>query len=674
MPSTPPIKVPILGVDEYTKQFQSMVKRAKKLGQSVEAVGKKLTTMVTLPLLGAGVASMKFARDLNASMANVGTLIPGQTERLKSMKTEVMDLAVQTGVAATTISEGLYETISAFGDAENPINKLTLATKMSKAGMASVKESLALVSAVTKGYGDTSNEAAQRVADMSFLTVKLGQTTFPELAASMGNVVPLATTLKVKQEQLFGAMATLTGVTGGASEVSTQLASALGAIIKPSSAMSKAAKNLGHESAVAMVKELGFAKTIQELGRVTGGSEEKLGKLFTRKEGLNAVLTLLGPQAENFTKKTAAMGKAAGATEEAFKEQTDGINKAGFTWDQMLERLKRFAVQIGDKLLPIVGRLITKLEPFFNRLANMSDETLTMGLKIAGAAAALGPFLMLVGKGIGIVSSLVGAIGSAGGLAGVLAAVTGPVGIAVGAIAGLVAISIYCREEMRSLVDAFAGPVRQVIGEIKDLFQGTGDSASSLGRALKIVVGFMSNLIAPVVKLVTKIGLLPMRWLVRMLGLAGGVVGRLSKGFNLFSKAIQVAWNWIKNLVTGWMEATKAGQFFKSILDGISTAVESVWGWIKNLWDEVSGFLSGVVGWFDKLGVQLDETLSKTLQAQEGGVNQDIVAGMAEAKAAESNVTISFEGLPEGATPKVTKQKGGKLDVSSKGAVMHGAL
>ena len=49
-------------------------------------------------------------------------------------------------------------------------------------------------------------------------------TTFPELAASIGRVVPVAAKMNVAQEELFAGFATLTGVTGSAAEVSTQLA------------------------------------------------------------------------------------------------------------------------------------------------------------------------------------------------------------------------------------------------------------------------------------------------------------------------------------------------------------------------------------------------------------------------------------------------------------------
>ena len=80
----------------------------------------------------------------------------------------------------------------------------------------------------------------QKASDLAFLTVKLGQTSFPELASSMGQVVPLAATMKVSQEELFGAMATLTGVTGGTAEVTTQLRATMQEFLSPSSQMGKA--------------------------------------------------------------------------------------------------------------------------------------------------------------------------------------------------------------------------------------------------------------------------------------------------------------------------------------------------------------------------------------------------------------------------------------------------
>ena len=140
--------------------------------------------------------------------------------------------------------------------------------------MATTTESLNLLSAVTKGYGDTSSEALRKASDLAFMTNKLGQTTFPELAASMGRVVPLASTLAVTQEELFASFATLTGVTGTANEVSTQMSAIQRALIKTTPQMADAIKKLGFSSAKTLIQERGLVGGLRDLIATTDGSQE----------------------------------------------------------------------------------------------------------------------------------------------------------------------------------------------------------------------------------------------------------------------------------------------------------------------------------------------------------------------------------------------------------------
>ena len=157
-------------------------------------------------------------------MQNVGTLLDGNVDaKLQTMGADLRKVSIQTGASTEDLTSGLYDVVSAFGESAESVKQLEIASKAAKAGNATTSDSVALLSAVTKGYGDTSAAAMEKVSDLAFQTVKLGQTTFPELASSIGQVVPLASTLAVSQEELFGAMATLTGVTGGTAEVTTQL-------------------------------------------------------------------------------------------------------------------------------------------------------------------------------------------------------------------------------------------------------------------------------------------------------------------------------------------------------------------------------------------------------------------------------------------------------------------
>ena len=149
-----------------------------KTGRAATASGAALGAL-TAALGGiavaAGRASMA-SMALNRGMANVATLIPGNTERVAALKTAVQDLAAAHGKSSQDLAAGLYQTISAFGDsAGRTMRVLEINSRAATAGVATVAEAVDLTSAVTKAYGDTSAEAVQKVADLALLTVRLGK-------------------------------------------------------------------------------------------------------------------------------------------------------------------------------------------------------------------------------------------------------------------------------------------------------------------------------------------------------------------------------------------------------------------------------------------------------------------------------------------------------------------
>lgn len=335
----------------------SEVSRALK---GLGGVSKSLSVVTKAAMaMGAAIGSvsglaLKLSIDFNKSMANVATLIPGNIKRIEQLKDSVQDLAIETGKSTSDLSEGLFQVVSAFGDSADAADQLGIVAKAATAGISSTTESLNLLSAVTKGYGDTSAASLTKVSDLAFMTNKLGQTTFPELAASMGRVVPLAAKLGQSQEELFAIFATLTGVTGNAAEVSTQLASIQRALIQPTTEMKKAIEALGFASGSAVVKNLGLVEGLEQLISTTDGSEESIGKLFGRAEALTAIFALTGAQSKAFEDRLISMSEASGATNEAFLEQTDGINRLGFQFSQLKQRIVVILQDIGDAMEPFV--------------------------------------------------------------------------------------------------------------------------------------------------------------------------------------------------------------------------------------------------------------------------------------------------------------------------------
>jgi TP901 family phage tail tape measure protein len=428
------------GADKTKKDLDGIDKKGSNVGKSLKNMAKVATvaTGAVLGIAGAlGGKAVNAAKDFEKGMTNVATLLDGDaTPRIKELSEEVQKMQVKTGLASEVLTDGLYQVVSAFGDTADSASLLEIASKGATAGGATVTDAVNLLSAVTKGYGDTSKEAAQKASDLAFLTVKLGQTTFPELAASMGKVVPLAETLNVSQEELYATFATLTGVTGNTAEVSTQYRATLQSIIKPTATMAKAMKEMTDEaisnglytgeladeyskteqklktlqsSMANMTKEekkyaqvteaemlksleemsiqlthnsletYGLVETLGELNQFAGGSNVVLGEMYSSVESLTAVMALTGAQSETFSEKLEQMGGSAGSTDEAFKKQT-------MTFESMMNRLKQVGntlmVSVGEKLLPVLMDLGEKIGEMLPQAVELLTPLITTAIEL----------------------------------------------------------------------------------------------------------------------------------------------------------------------------------------------------------------------------------------------------------------------------------------------------
>ena len=382
------------------ERLQASQERLKNLNQQQEKIKQNISATKTqiLGTVGAytAVAAAIYAGPIKSSMAfekqmsNVGTLLEGDVQgRLAELSKSIISISNATGAGTGDLTDGLYQVISAFGDTADSAKILETATKAATAGGATTTDAINLLSAVTKGYGDTSAEAQQKVADWAFQTVKLGQTSFPELAASMGKVIPLASTLAVKQEDLFGVMATLTGVTGNTAEVSTQLKAAMQGFLSPSSNMQKSLQKLGYANGQALLESKGLQGALTALQESVGGDQLAFAKLFSSVEAQTAVLALAGEQADNFASKTAQMYDASRAAATAFATATDNA-------ESKMQRAKtavsNLGLVLGNTFLPYVATAADKLAGVVQKVADFAQanpQLVQTVMKVVGALAAL---------------------------------------------------------------------------------------------------------------------------------------------------------------------------------------------------------------------------------------------------------------------------------------------
>jgi TP901 family phage tail tape measure protein len=368
------------------------------------------------------------ADKFNQKLAEITVMMKDTTPlAVGNLENSINSLSVETGQFTEDTAAGAWQLVSAFGESSLASEKLEIAMKGATAGSAQVNETVSLLSANMKAFGNTSDEMAQKVIDLGIKTNELGETSFAQLAQNMTRTVPLFSALGGEIEELYAMYATLTGVTGNTSEVTTQLASAMGAIIKPTTNLKKLMGELGYSSGEAMVKELGLVGAFRKIVGSTDGTSTALGRLIVRKEALNAILTLTGKQSDVFREKLGKMYTEAGGTgAKAFEKMTTGVNKAGFEFKQARVKLQVFMQDFGKLLQQGVSILIkfsdvlirvgiilasvflaNKLQPFFSAMSAgfSSMQTYYKVLRLEGVSA-MGAFTGSIKTATGMTAGL----------------------------------------------------------------------------------------------------------------------------------------------------------------------------------------------------------------------------------------------------------------------------
>lgn len=399
----------VLSVDDFKKAIKEANAEIKTVADETEKANKKIaeanakvaeaqkdlqtySVIATTALTAAAAASVNMANKFNEGFGKVATLMPGATERIHELQDSVLELSPAVGKTTADLTEGLYEIVSAIGDSADSAKILETTAKTATAGGATTKEAFNLLSAVTKAYGDTSLAAQKKVSDLAFTTIKYGQTSLPELAASIQQVTSSSKDLGVSQEELFASFSSTTGVIGNAAIVATKLKATLTELKNPSKELQEAFQELGVSTGQELIEKFGgFQGALNALEKTAEKSGEKIDSFFGSVNAKDAALYLAGTGAKKFASDLEAMGNAAGAADEAFAETSEtGVNSFGFQLQQLQLNAQKFAIKLGQELIPAVQTLLQPVMKIVNVLANASPAWMALIGSITKMVVAMG--------------------------------------------------------------------------------------------------------------------------------------------------------------------------------------------------------------------------------------------------------------------------------------------
>lgn len=390
---TPVLNQAQKSISQVSKQAERAGKQIGKMGKTIESTGISITTKVTTPLLAMGTMAINTANSFEDSMAKVSTIADTTVKPLSVLKKEIIELSNNTGVAFTELAEAQYQAISAGVETASSVKFVETAVKASKGGFTDTTTAIDGLTTVLNAYGLEADRVTD-ISDQMMLAQNFGKTTFGEMASSLGNVIPTAAQLSVTTEELFSSIATLTKQGIGTSEAITGLKAAFSNIIKPSTEAAKMADSLGLSFNSAHLESVGFAKFMEEIATATGGSTEKMGKLFGSTEALNTMLVLTGKGSEDFTNVLSQMGDSLGLTQQAY----EATRTTSERFKAAINKAKNGIILFGETLRPQFENVINVIDDLGDALGRITPEQAQAITKFALMTATIGPVVFVFGK------------------------------------------------------------------------------------------------------------------------------------------------------------------------------------------------------------------------------------------------------------------------------------
>lgn len=377
----------------------------QRVGTQLQGIGRGMSMGITAPLVAGAAAVTHFSNEFGTQLTQVETLAGVAREQVAAWRQEVLDTAVDVGKMPGEMAKGLVAVTSAGIRGAETMGTLQDAAMAARIGLGETND-IARVSAAAQAAWREEALSSREATELLYGTALAGNFPVDQLAGSLGRVLPIASVLGVKFDEVGAFIATFTKINGNAAESVTYLTSLLGSIARPTEQSEKVLRAFGLSSA-GLRKELqekGLVAVMEHLIRVTGGSVQALSAVIPPMEGLTGVLGTAGLQGDILTGVLDEVRGAVGKLPEAFNR---AMEDPGAKFEQAAAQATVMAIAIGDGVAPALVKAMEAGKPVIDFAQDAAkwfselDDEWQQTIVILGAeAAALGPLLYLGGQAL----------------------------------------------------------------------------------------------------------------------------------------------------------------------------------------------------------------------------------------------------------------------------------
>jgi len=379
---------------EATTRAQEMNTKTQEMNTKAARAASIAFAALAAVTAAASAKGVQAYAEYSKSLANLHTLTDISETKFKAVDAAFTKMSVKYAISKKNLAEAAYQAVSAGDSIDEALKTVEASAKLSRGGLMDVAIATDILTTATNAYG-RANLDAEEAADVYFSIINEGKITGEQLAQSIGQSIPLFAAAKIPIEQLGAGFATLTKVGVSSSEATTQLNAVVNGFLKPSAKLSEALQEAGYASGEALLKAEGLEGAINLLMSASGGAVDVVAKLVPNLRGLQGTLGLASKDSELLKEALMALGDSAGAADEAFLRQTEGIASGAYSMDQARVAVENLQIAIGEKLMPMIGEVADRISEI---LANPKALERMIDGVIISLGTLGGVFLALAGK------------------------------------------------------------------------------------------------------------------------------------------------------------------------------------------------------------------------------------------------------------------------------------
>lgn len=385
-------------------------------------------------LISVGSAAITASSQSESSFAKTQTIMDTAVMSASDMRGEILDLSRDSAMAATDVSEAVYQAISGSVATQDAAAFVNQANQLAVAGFTSLTNATDVLTTTLNSY-KLEASAVGGVSNVLIQTQNLGKTSVDELSASMGRAISTGSAYGVNLQNLATGYVELTRSGIATSEATTYLSGMLNELGDSGSKVGAILQQeTGSSFGQLMQDGWSLGDVLKVLSDSVDGNAEALMGLWSSQEAGKASNAIMTQGIEDFNAVVAQMDKemsgATGTTEKAYQTMTE---TSEFIDKKLNNSVNNLAIAFGDGLMPVLNDTKQWLTGIVDGLAEFVQQNPWVSAAFAGLTVGIGAMA------IGLAAyTLKAKLATSATLKLTAAMATNPIMLAVGAVATLV--------------------------------------------------------------------------------------------------------------------------------------------------------------------------------------------------------------------------------------------